>query len=121
MNTYRHGGSLSTSYIPDKGQRPYSSTTWKLTFVAVKPPPFHVFEQVTLAASEGSGESIFIGPAREGFLPPPASRGPLPCALRSLACAFDLLTENHLSVAGERSVDFAAWGRYIPGMVKRSV
>jgi hypothetical protein len=60
-------------------------------------------------------------PAREGFLPPPAPRGPLPCALRTLVRAFDLLTENHLNVAGEQSVDFAVLGRYIPGMVKRSV
>jgi len=29
---------------------------FKLTFVAAKPPPSHVFEQVALAASEGSGE-----------------------------------------------------------------
>jgi len=28
----------------------------KLTFVAEKPPPSHVFEQVALAAAEGSGE-----------------------------------------------------------------
>lgn len=28
----------------------------KLTFVADKPPPSHVFEQVALAAAEASGE-----------------------------------------------------------------
>jgi hypothetical protein len=28
----------------------------KLTFVAEKPPPFHVFEQVLLMAAEESGE-----------------------------------------------------------------
>jgi hypothetical protein len=28
----------------------------KLTFVAAKPPPSHVFEQVALAAAEESGE-----------------------------------------------------------------
>jgi len=28
----------------------------KLTFVAAKPPPSHVFEQVALAAAEDSGE-----------------------------------------------------------------
>jgi len=28
----------------------------KLTFVAVKPPPSHVFEQVALAAAEESGD-----------------------------------------------------------------
>jgi hypothetical protein len=28
----------------------------KLTFAAAKPPPSHVFEQVALAAAEGSGD-----------------------------------------------------------------
>jgi hypothetical protein len=55
-----------TSHIPDKGQvmvryfgytpTPIFIDHLKLTFVAAKPPPSHVFEQVALLAAEESGE-----------------------------------------------------------------
>ena len=55
-----------TSHIPDKGQvmvRYYGLYAnahiirhLELTFVAEKPPPSHVFEQVALMAAEESGE-----------------------------------------------------------------
>jgi hypothetical protein len=50
-----------TSHVPDKGQVMVRSTPifidhLKLALVAEKPLPFHVFEQVALAAAEKSGD-----------------------------------------------------------------
>lgn len=41
----------------------------KLTFVAAKPPPCHVFEQIALMAAEGSGNLSPIGRCGEVFRP----------------------------------------------------
>jgi hypothetical protein len=59
----------------------------KLTFVADRPPPSHVFEQVALEAAEGGGgiflsfrnhgerEPVIVRPVREGFSPKEPLRG----------------------------------------------
>jgi len=44
------------AFITDYGALDRIIDHLKLTFVAAKPPPCHVFEQVALTAAEESGE-----------------------------------------------------------------